>query len=281
MLAAPERALHQLARLYGVQTTYVAIRGELQHAAPAVLGPVRGGRAAPVETDADAAAAVRLRRAARWERSVEPVAVAWDKAPAALTVRRLDTTPATVNCVLELEHGERRRWTCDLRDLPVHGTAHIEGQRYVSQRVPLQGHLPPGHHPLALEIDGRELATTLIAAPRRAYHPAGNGRDWGAFVPLCALRTARDWGAGDLRDLAALMDAVGSLGGRLVGTLPLLAAFLDEPYEPSPYAPASRLFWNELYLDVAQAAARQGSAAAQTRLASADLQAEPAALRSD
>ena len=35
----------------------------------------------------------------------------------------------------------------------------------------------------------------------------------------------------------------------MVGTLPLLATFLDEPFEPSPYAPASRLFWNELYLD--------------------------------
>ncbi|HQY64648.1 MAG TPA: (d)CMP kinase, partial [Polyangiaceae bacterium] len=28
----------------------------------------------------------------------------------------------------------------------------------------------------------------------------------------------------------------------------LLAQFLDQPCEVSPYAPASRLFWNELYL---------------------------------
>jgi 4-alpha-glucanotransferase len=34
-----------------------------------------------------------------------------------------------------------------------------------------------------------------------------------------------------------------------VSTLPLLAAFLDEPFEPSPYSPISRLFWNEFYLD--------------------------------
>jgi 4-alpha-glucanotransferase len=33
-----------------------------------------------------------------------------------------------------------------------------------------------------------------------------------------------------------------------VGTLPLLASFLDEPCEPSPYLPASRLFWNEIFL---------------------------------
>ena len=37
MLAAPERALRHLARLYGVQTTYVDIRGGRQHASPAIL----------------------------------------------------------------------------------------------------------------------------------------------------------------------------------------------------------------------------------------------------
>jgi 4-alpha-glucanotransferase len=40
------------------------------------------------------------------------------------------------------------------------------------------------------------------------------------------------------------------LGGDFVGTLPLLAAFLDEPFEIGPYSPVSRLFWNEFYLDV-------------------------------
>ena len=38
----------------------------------------------------------------------------------------------------------------------------------------------------------------------------------------------------------------------MVATLPLLATFLDDVSETSPYRPASRLLWNEFYLDVNQ-----------------------------
>jgi hypothetical protein len=43
-----------------------------------------------------------------------------------------------------------------------------------------------------------------------------------------------------------LADFTGSLVDRWSHP-PLLAAFLDEPYNPSSYAPVSRLFWNELF----------------------------------
>ena len=46
------------------------------------------------------------------------------------------------------------------------------------------------------------------------------------------------------------MEWMYELGGSVAATLPLLGAFLDEPFDPSPYSPASRLFWNEFYTDV-------------------------------
>ena len=38
-------------------------------------------------------------------------------------------------------------------------------------------------------------------------------------------------------------------GSTSSSTLPLYAAFLDEPFDASPYAPVSRAHWNEVYLD--------------------------------
>jgi 4-alpha-glucanotransferase len=64
----------------------------------------------------------------------------------------------------------------------------------------------------------------------------------------------------------------------VIATLPLLTAFLDEPFDPSPYAPASRLFWNEFYLDVTRAPELPHCPAAQELLASPEVRQEITAL---
>jgi 4-alpha-glucanotransferase len=60
---------------------------------------------------------------------------------------------------------------------------------------------------------------------------------------------------GTLGELASLGSWVAERGGCFVATTPLLAAFLEEPFEPSPYLPVTRLFWNELYADLPPSAA--------------------------
>jgi 4-alpha-glucanotransferase len=130
-------------------------------------------------------------------------------------------------------------------------------QRFVTSRLRLPA-LEPGYHRLTIESgrpqkDHPPYAALVISAPRRAF--SGNatpGSRWGCFLPLYSLRSARNWGAGDFTDLQELARWNAALGGSVVGTLPLLAAFLDDPCEPSPYAPASRLAWNEFYIDVAR-----------------------------
>ncbi len=66
---------------------------------------------------------------------------------------------------------------------------------------------------------------------------------------MYAVRDEGTWGCGDLTSFEHLGEWAAAQGATVLATLPLLATFLDRPFEPSPYRPVSRRFWNELYLD--------------------------------
>ncbi len=270
-------ALDQLARLYGVSSAYWDIEGRRQVADPAVLLAVLQALGAAVERPADAPGAIRARQRALWARGIAPVILAWDGAARPPTLRRpAASAAAPLACHLRLESGETRSWTVAPG---ARGERVIDGERYVVQALALPGDLPLGYHHLTLEAPGWQAAAHVLAAPRRAY--SRDERTWGLFCPVYALQTERSPGSGDLTDLEALLRWVGAAGGSLVGTLPLLAAFLDTPCEPSPYVPASRLFWNELYVDPARAPELAACAEARALLASPEYRAERAALRAE
>lgn len=256
-------ALRRLARLYGVQPSYRGLDGRVRTASPDALLLALHAVGAPVHRLADVSDAVRVRRRQLWARPLEPAAVAWTGAPAGVNLRVPAHAAGAITCRLVLEDGEERVWRCTLHELPVSARAPVEGVEYVRRRLPLPGPLPPGYHRLVLEpaesgtrdaVPGT-LEALVISSPPRAYDPYRDPprRTWGAFLPTYAIRSTRNWGCGDLTDLSELGRWIGERGGALVGTLPLLASYLghgNEPYNPSPYAPVSRLFWNELYLDV-------------------------------
>ena len=245
--------LGRLARAYGVQTAYYDITHKRVQASPYTLLAVLRALGAPLAKAEEARDALRERERARWRRPCEPVVVAWDGGPAELSLRLPRTvSDARIGLHLRLEDGGVLNLPCDLSLLPAAQGTEVEGERYVVKTVDLPDGLPLGYHRLTAEVGGKTAETLVIAAPRKAYAPReeGGGKDWGVFLPLYALHSRRSLGSGDLTDLADLMEWVSGLGGKVVGTLPLLAAFLSEPFNPSPYAPASRLFWNEFYLDV-------------------------------
>lgn len=275
--------LRELADLYGVQAAYYDVTHRRKPASPESLLLTLKALGAPVESVFDVPAALRERRKLLWARGVEPVVVAWDGKPPEIDLRLPSArTTGPVACSLMLEGGERRNWTCEAGRLRTGGAAAIDGVGYVVKRLSVPDPLPWGYHRLRLEIRGQLLETLIISAPFRAYgvsHESGGGA-WGIFFPLYALHSKRSWGGGDFTDLEALVHWVAGLGGRIMGTLPLLAAFLDEPCDPSPYAPASRLFWNELYIDVTRIPELKTCEPAQALLASGAVQRELETLRS-
>ncbi len=245
--------LGRLARAYGVQTAYYDIvRKRVPVSSRTILAVLRA-LGAPLEKAEDARDALREREQARWRRPCDPVVVAWDGGVGELPVRlpRADSD-GRIGIRLRLEDGGVLELPCDLSRLPPAQEEEVEGERYVRKSVGLQGGLPWGYHVLTVETGGKAWEAQVISAPRKAYRAGGDraGKRWGIFLPLYALSTGRSMGSGDLSDLSSLMEWVSDMGGEVVGTLPLLSAFLSEPFHPSPYAPASRLFWNEFYLDV-------------------------------
>jgi 4-alpha-glucanotransferase len=276
------RLLEPLATWCGVQTVYRDAFGRRQRASDDSVLALLRALGEPVARLGEVPAALRERQQAWWRRLAEPVIVAWDgqaatcelRLPAPWAARRLSVR-------LKEETGRVRRWEVPLTGLRTVGSARVGGRRYVRKRLSLPQAAPLGYHDLTLEVAGATQQALLICAPTRA-DGGGRGlssRSWGVFAPLYALRSRRNFGVGDFGDLRALQRWVRGLGGGVVATLPLLAAFLDEPYEPSPYLPASRLCWNELYLDVARLPELCRCRAAQALLNRRAIQDELAALR--
>ncbi|HYH08960.1 MAG TPA: 4-alpha-glucanotransferase [Thermoanaerobaculia bacterium] len=199
--------LRDIARSYGIETTYTDAAGNKQQASKAAL----------------AAAIEKRKAAARPKDIVEPVAVLWGND------RTID---------VDLPGGTRVEWDLELED----GSWRSGRTDVLQGTITLDQPLPHGYH--TLRVNGQH-DMLLIVAPLKAHAP--RERTWGVFAPLYGAHTQRSWGAGDLGDLLAYSSWVDHHGGGVVATLPMLAAFDDEP---SPYSPVSRLFWNELYLDV-------------------------------
>ncbi len=265
-----------LARMYGIQTAHHDALGRYVEASPESLFATLRALQVPVEGFGDVPEALAERREEQARRLLEPVIVAWDGHPPSLELRP-GTAGGSLAYHLDLESGERRAQMVDLASLPE--TRPAEGSDRPGRRLTLSEPLPPGYHHLTVEVGGHSARSLILSAPTRCF--TGDGKPlWGAFLPLYALRTARSWGAGDFSDLETLAEWTAGLGGGVVATLPLLAAFLDEPLEPSPYAPASRLFWNELYVDPRRLPEMEDCAAARRLVESPEFQREVEALRS-
>ena len=263
--------LHELAATVGVLTSYHSWQGELCQARPDVLLRVVRALGVDIAEATDAHTALQAERLRFWQQLAAPCAVAWDGHEVAIDIRVPAARQGGYELELILESGETRTVQGRLDELEQTGQAAASGTEYVQRtvRVPI-GDL--GYHRGIVRADDREGVCHVLAAPTTGFELAP-GKRWGVFAPMYALRGTG--GAGDLGALAELARWAHGIGDQgagasFVGTLPLLSGFLEEPFEPSPYSPASRLFWNELYVDLATAPGLQVSAKARELLASSE-----------
>ena len=206
-----EEALFARAAELGVQTDYHDVQGGHHRADPAALAHV----VAMLEADREAAAAV--------PRVGPPLHL---HGPLVIDA---EVTSATIG----------------LAGTPHPVEMHLDRGR---SQIVLPDGLPDGCHVLEYDTDRGPGETVVVVAPPRMPRSERFAGQGGLFVPTYALWEA-DRPLPSFRHLHDLARTLERSGVAVVSTLPLYATFLDQPFDPSPYSPISRLHWNEIYLD--------------------------------
>ena len=256
----PASRLSRLAAQFGVAASYVDEGGIRRRVSDQSLCQVLSVMGVEPQGQARVTERRRGTRSSRWRDMVDPVLVV-----------RADRLPRTFSVRLPVAADQLRRITFEWELRREQGgvvTNRMAGDRvrviaktlmdglpYCEVVLPFPGKLPIGYHVLSVKTLGptvsRSAATTVVVTPVHCYlHPTviDSRRTWGLTVQLYGLRSAKNWGIGDFRDLKEMIRWAGrELGADFLGVNPLHAL---PPGQISPYSPSSRLFLNPLYLDL-------------------------------
>lgn len=173
---------------------------------------------------------------------------------------------AGVNTLAENFHGELTIQNAPISDLKL---ASLETDKLfpiASQQNTAQNtkqvtvkDLPVGYYEFkATDPACPNFQQYLFIHPKSCFCPAQSTPKDILMVQLYALSSDRNWGIGDFTDLKLLLK---QCAGKYayVGVNPLHALSPNDLTEISPYAPDSRLLYNELYLDIEKVAADIGA----------------------
>jgi 4-alpha-glucanotransferase len=277
-MTATDRSLLRLARLAGIAPVYRDAWNKQRRVAPETLRMILTAMGFAVASRSDIAACLAELDAEQWRALLPPVVTALDDEIATVPVTIADAEGDRASWTLMLESGEQREGSAALADLQ----SLAEKRRTRRLALPVGHGLPQGYHRLAVTVGAHSEETALIVAPRASYRPRellGHGRAWGVTAQLYGVRSPRNWGIGDLTDLATLAAGAARRGAHTLGINPLHALFPAEPRHISPYSPSSRLFLNPLYIDAEAVPDFAESTAAHALVANPEAAARLAAVR--
>ena len=247
-----DEALDRAAELWGIQPDYWDIWGKHHITPPETKRAILHALGVPTNTKEELDEALAARSRQEWSRLVAPCLVISESQHPRHFTANLPAEFAVLDAsvTLKLENAAPQNYQAALRELPVADTLEFNGSSHVRKLVPLPDELPLGYHDLEIRVGGACATTRLIVAPDRAYLPEGL-RAAGIAIALYGVRSERNWGCGDFRDLQGVLDWVADqVGASFVALNPLHAIHNRRPYNTSPYLPNSIFYQNWLYLDV-------------------------------
>ncbi|MBW3629457.1 MAG: 4-alpha-glucanotransferase [Gemmatimonadetes bacterium] len=244
-----ESPLHLLADLVGIVTRYVDQTGEETRV---TTDQTRVAILATLGIDASTADAAReaLERieSREWERVLPPVRV----------VRQGDRAASEIQLHGPEDRGLLVEWSLEFtpetgESFQRSGLSQPQWNGTIS--LGIRDPMPIGYHKVRVTVraagEERSGEQSLIVVPDifpSVAEVTGRERVFGLIANLYTLRSAANWGVGDLSDLGRLLEWAGEIGGAFVGVNPL-HALRNQGADVSPYSPVSRIFRNPLYLD--------------------------------
>src|SRR5574341_1271817 len=286
--------LDELAQAYGIASEYWDIWGRRHATSDETKRAILAEMGVRAVTEEDLQKELVDVRARPWRALCDPVLVAGSGAPGACWSLRLPVDEGEESLVrLRWEVRDEEGRLCHKAETGLSmepaETYVLEGQRHLRVELPLPPGLEMGYYDLAAYavtpkrfLDG---ALRLIVVPDQCFVPPSlleGRRIWGLALQLYALRSGRNWGAGDFSDLTEVVEWVAcDLKAWIIGLNPVHALKNSRPYHISPYSPDSRLYLNLLYLDVERVPEFQDSAAVGQVVEDGRFRATLQALRAD
>ena len=240
----PDSELLRLAEKHRVATTFTGWNGGDVQVTGTTLRRVLAALGVPAGSPDEVARSLEEAGSAPWRRTLPPTAVL--RSGRAASVPVVLPAAARPSLTLVLEDGTERDLL--LPPEPVEEQNGGQGD-LVRYELELPQELPLGWHRLVLRGEDLQAEAVLVMTPDRlsTADRLERSRQWGLMAQLYSVRSSRSWGVGDLGDLAELASVAGS-GFLLIN--PLHAAEPVPPLEDSPYLPATRRFFNPLYIRI-------------------------------
>ena len=249
----PTQEVLDLAKAFRVATDYLDDTNSRIHVPAETVEIVLGALGVDVKTPQGRAAAWDRVNNGPWRKTLPSVVVATQGIEKQFPVHVPDG--AAVVVWIDLEEGGR---------VPVGqidkyvAPRSIDGVVIGEATFAIPANLPLGWHTLHATVEGDsnrkafQADSVLVVTPRVLQLPEKmrGRRTWGLMAQMYATRSRESWGIGDLHDLATLGSWGGKQGAGFVLVNPMHAAEVSAPMAPSPYLPATRRYFNPIYLHI-------------------------------
>jgi 4-alpha-glucanotransferase len=255
---ALQNAIWQLGQQYGIEPVYHDGLGVERQVSIHHLQQILTSMGVKASTKEEIIDSLEEAASRKWTQVIDSVVVRYFSDPLfkltlSLPLGDIGLEKVSLNVRVTDERG-----ACRLLGIPgsrgeVSAEKTIHGLRYVQAQFPFRGKWSLGYFRLSVHatihpermVEGNAL---LIVAPRKCYLPSSPKRAWGISLQLYGLRSKKNWGIGDFRDLGDVMRVAGTRWG--VATIGINPLHIPAAGLSSPYSPSSRLFWNPVYLNV-------------------------------